>query len=140
MRKNEEEHGAKLVQYMGSILLGSVTALLICITVLFVCTMAIWLGWLSEQGMIQYILASCVLSCFFGGLYAVTRCRRKTLITGISVGVVFFLLLLTVGIVLYPGMSMENHGIGLACAALAGGALAGISGGKKKRKNRRKQY
>lgn len=138
MRKNEEERGAELVRYMTSVLLGGVTALLICVSLLFVCALAISAGWLNEQGMMQYILASCVISCLLGGMYAVFRCQGKTLVVGVCVGVIFFLLLLTVGLVFYPGMSVENHGVGLACAGLAGGALAGVLGGKKRKKKRRK--
>lgn len=138
MRMNEDEHGAKLVRYMSSVLLGGAAALLICVTLLFICALAISAGWLSEQGTTQYILASCVIGCLLGGLYAVFRCRSKTLVIGICVGVVFFLLLLTVGLLLYPGMSLENQGAELACAGLAGGALAGVLGGGRKKKKRRK--
>lgn len=138
MRINEDEHGAKLVRYMSSVLLGGAAALLICVTLLFICALAIAAGWLSEQGMMQYTLASCVIGCLLGGLYAVFRCRSKTLIVGICVGAVFFLLLLTVGLLLYPGMSLENQGAELACAGLAGGALAGVLGGGRKKKKRRK--
>lgn len=137
MRKNEEEQGAKLIRFMSSILLGGVLALAICLTFLFLCSIGIAKGWVSNRFMVQYTLAGCVLGCLIGGMFAVLRCRTKTLLVGLGVGVVLFLLLLTIGLVFYPGMSVEKRGIGLLCACLFGGALAGLLGGKPKKKRRK---
>ena len=58
-----------------------------------------------------------------------------------ATGGVLFLLLLTVGVLLFDAHSVEQGGIGLACGCLCGGAAAGLLGsGKKKsvKKKRRK--
>ena len=137
MRKNEEEQGAKLVRFMSGILLGGVLALLVCLAFLLLCSAGISGGWLSDRHMVQYTIAGCVFGCFAGGLFAVLRCRVKTLLVGLGVGGVFFLLLLTVGLLFYPDMSVGERGPGLLCAALFGGALAGFLGGKPKKKRRK---
>lgn len=137
MRKNEEEQGAKLVRIMGGILLGGVLALLICLAALLICSAGISGGWMSDRHMMQYTLAGCVLGSLAGGIFAVLRCRTRTLLVGLGTGCVFFLLLLTIGFLCYPGVSIEKHGFSLLCASLAGGALAGLLGGKPKKKRRK---
>ena len=137
MRKNEEEQSAKLIRFMSSILLGGVLALAVCLVFLFLCSIGISSGWISDHLMVQCTLAGCVLGGLIGGMFAVLRCRSRTLIVGLCVGAVVFLLLLTVGLLFYPGMSVENRGVGLLCACLFGGALAGLLGGKSKKKRRK---
>ncbi len=137
MRKNEEEQGAKLVRFMSGILLGGVLALLVCLAILLICSAGISGGWLSDRHMVQYTFAACALGSLMGGAFAVARCRAKTLLVGLGEGGVLFLLLLTIGLLFYPGMSVEERGLGLLCACLAGGALAGLFGGKTKKKRRK---
>ena len=136
MRKNEEEQGAKLVRIMSSILLGGVLALAVCLVFLFLCSVGISNGWVSDHYMVQYTLVGCVLGCLIGGVFAVSRCRSKTLLIGLGVGFVVFLLLLTIGLLFYPGMSVEEGGLSLLLACLFGGALAGLLGGKPRRSSR----
>ena len=137
MRKNEEEQGAKLIRFMTSILLGGVLALAVCLIFLFLCSVGISKGWISDRFMVQCTLAGCVLGGLIGGVFAVRRCRARTLVVGLCTGAVLFLLLLTAGLLFYPGMSIENRGIGLLCACVIGGALAGLLGGKPKKKRRK---
>ena len=51
--------------------------------------------------------------------------------------VVILLLLLTAGLLVYDGASLERGGLKILCSCLCGGALAGLWGGlygKKRRK------
>ena len=137
MRKSEEEQGTKLVRFMSGILLGGVLALLVCLAFLLICSAGISGGWISNRHMVQCTFAGCVLGSLAGGMFAVLRCRVRTLLVGLGVGCVFFLLLLTIGFLFYPGMSVEERGVGLLCACLFGGALAGLLGGKPKKKRRK---
>lgn len=137
MRKNEEDQGAKLIRCMSGILLGGALAVLVCLALLFLCSVGISGGWLSDRYMVQYTFAACVIGGLVGGLFAVLRCRTRTLLVGLGAGGVFFLLLLTISLLFYPGMSVENRGLGLLCSCLAGGALAGVLGGKPKKKRRK---
>lgn len=140
MRKNEEDQGAKLVQYMLSVLLGGAVALLVCFLLLLLASVGISRGWLGENLMYQIAIVACVLSAFSGAVVAVRRCRARALIVGLVVGAVLFLLLLTVGVLFFDTMTPEAGGIGLLCGSLCGGAAAGILGGGrvKGKKKRRK--
>lgn len=137
MRKNEEDQGAKLVRYVLDVLLGGAVALLVCFLFLLLASWGISHGWLGEELMYQVTIVSCVVGAFLGGIIAVSRCRSRTLIVGLLVGGVLFLLMLTVGLLFYKSVAPEEGGLGLLCGALCGGAAAGILGGKPKKKRRK---
>lgn len=137
MRKNEEDQSAKLVRYVMDVLLGGAVALLVCFLFLLAASFGISRGWLGEKLMYQLTIVGCVLGGFIGGVVAVGRCRSRTLIVGLLVGAVLFLLMLTVGLLFYDSIAPEEGGLGLLCGALCGGAAAGILGGKPKKKRRK---
>lgn len=138
MRKTEEDQGTRLVRAMTNILLGGVVALAVCFMFLFLCSIGISGGWLQEGLMYQMAVVSCVIGGFAGAMTAVRRCGSRALIVGLAVGAVFFLLLLTVGVLLFESMSLEAGGLGLLCGGLCGGAAAGLMGSKPKKKRRKK--
>ena len=138
MRKTEEDQGTRLVRAMTNILLGGVVALAVCLMFLFLCSIGISGGWLQEGLMYQMAVVSCVIGGFAGAMPAVRRCGSRALIVGLAVGAVFFLLLLTVGVLLFESMSLEAGGLGLLCGGLCGGAAAGLMGSKPKKKRRKK--
>lgn len=138
MRKTEEDQGTRVVRAMTNILLGGVVALVVCLMILFLCSIGISGGWLPEKLMYQMAVVSCVIGSFMGGMTAVRRCGTRTLIVGLAAGGVFFLLLLTVGVLFFESMSMEAGGLGLLCGGLCGGAAAGLLGSKPKKKRRKK--
>ncbi len=136
MRKNEEEQGARLVRAMTRVILGGVAGLLFCLVLLLLCSIGISAGFLKESMMYQLVMVGCVAGGFLGGLSAVKRCRSRTLIIGLATGAVFFLLLLTAGVLFFKSVAPSEGGIGLLCASLFGGAVAGIMGGRPRRKHR----
>lgn len=138
MRKTEEDQGAKLVRAMTGVLLGGVLALGVCLAFLFVCSVGISSGWLDERLMYQMSVVGCVIGSCVGGLFAVRRSGARALIVGMATGAVFFLLILTVGLLLLEDISIEAGGLGLLSGGLCGGAAAGILGSKPKKKKRRK--
>ena len=129
MRKNEEEQGAKLLQYGKAVLFGGGVAFVICLLCLLLASVGISRGLLSAGLRTQLVVIACVAGGFCGGLFAVRQCPARGLIVGIAVGGVLFLLQLTLGLLLYDTLSPENGGLGLLCGALCGGAAAGILGG-----------
>jgi putative membrane protein (TIGR04086 family) len=137
MGKKEEEQASALVRLMSGILLGGALALLVCLAVLLICSVGISGGWIGEGNMTQVTLAGCVLGSFVGGLLAVSRSRTRRLLVGLGAGCVFFLLLLLIGVLFYPDVSVDGRGLGLLCASLVGGALAGLLGGRGKKKRRK---
>lgn len=138
MRKTEEDQGAKLVQAMAGVLLGGVLALAVCLVFLFLCSIGISGGWLDEGLMYQMTVVGCVIGGFAGAVAAVRKCGTRALIVGLLTGGVFFLLLLTAGVLLFEDMSLENGGLGLLCGGLCGGAAAGILGTKPRKKKRKR--
>jgi len=137
MRKNEEDQGTKLVRCALSILIGGVAAMLVCFLFLLLASIGISSGWLSEGLMYQLTIVGCVLGSFAGGIFAVRRCGTRTLLVGLAVGGVLFLLLLTIGLLLFDTMTPEAGGVGLLCGALCGGAAAGLMGSRPKRKRKK---
>lgn len=137
MRKREEEQGTGTLKFMSCMVVCGALALLLCLIILCLLSFLISNGQISDGYMLQYTIASCAVSAFLGGMAAVSRCRSKTLLVGAGTGAVLFLLLLTIGALFYDSASLEHHGTGIFCAALSGGALAGLLGGKSKKKRRK---
>ena len=129
MRKNEEEQGVKLLQYGKTVLFGGVVAFIVSLLCLLLASVGISQGFLSADLKTQLAVIACVIGSFCGGLFAVRQCPARGLIVGLAVGVVLFLLQLTLGLLLYDTLSLENGGLGLLCGSLCGGAAAGILGG-----------
>ena len=59
-------------------------------------------------------------------------------LAGLAAGGVLFLLLLTIGLLLFDGMSVEHGGLGLLSGSLCGGAAAGLLGARPKKKKRKR--
>ena len=60
---------------------------------------------------------------------------------GFGAGLILFLLLLTAGFLFYESADLRNGGLGLLLSCGCGGALAGVQGGKpKKKRSRRLKY
>ena len=139
MRKSEEVQGAAILQWGKAILLGSVIAFGVCLIFLFFSALCISQGILSAGLQYQLAVVGCVLGSFIGGIFAVRKCNAQSLVVGLAVGGASFLLQLTIGLLMYDTLTLENGGIGLLCAVLCGGAAAGILGkGKKKTASRKK--
>lgn len=135
MKKNEEDQGAKLVRYVLGVLLGGGVALLVCFIFLLLASIGIFRGLVGEGRMYQLTIVGCVLGGFIGGMVAVRRCGSRSLIIGLMVGGVLFLVMLTVGLLFFDTASPEEGGLGFLCGALCGGAAAGILGSKSGKKH-----
>ena len=129
MRKNEDEQGAKLLQYGKTVLVGGAVAFAVCLLCLLLASVGISQGLLKADLRTQLVVIACVIGGFCGGLFAVRQCPARGLIVGLAVGAVMFLLQLTLGLLLYDTISPERGGLGLLCGALCGGAASGILGG-----------
>ena len=137
MHKNEDNQTVKLIHTMSSVLVGGVFGLGICLIILFLCSMGISSGWLNNRSMMQYTVAGCVIGGFGGALFSILRVRAKTLIIGLLASCIQFLLILTIGFLMYPGITLSQNGAGIAVGCLAGGVVAGFLGGKPKKKRRK---
>ena len=139
MRKGEEDQGTVLLRYGKAILLGGGIAFLTCVVFLFLAAFGVSRGLIGAELRYQLTVVGCVLGGFVGGMFAVRRCCSRGVFIGIAVGGVFFLLQLTLGLLLYKDVSLENGGIGLFCGAICGGTAAGILGGGGRKKSKTKK-
>lgn len=135
--KRQEEGGSAWLNATCEILKGGVLAGIVTIVSLLVCAILVSMGVIPVSAMEGSVLAVCVLGTLIGGVYAVGRSGGRSLLAGLGVGAVLFLLLLTAGLIAYEGVSIANGGVGILCACLCGGAIPGILGRKPKKKRRR---
>lgn len=140
MRKGEEDQGTILLRYGKAILLGGVVGFLSCVLFLILASIGVSKGLIGAELHYQLTVVGCVLGGLIGGVVAVRGSRGRGLLVGLAVGIVFFLLQLTLGLLIYKDVSLESGGVGLLCGALCGGAAAGIlSGGSRKTSKSKKR-
>lgn len=140
MKKKErrpKEMGSQWLNAMCEVLKGGVLAGVVTILVLLICAVLVSVGLVPVEAMYGTVLAACALGAFAGGIYAVRHVEGRSLLAGMGVGAVLFLLLLTAGFIVYQGASVANGGAGILCACLCGGAIPGLLGRKPKKKRRR---
>ena len=137
MGRPDEEQGAWALRCMTQVLIGALVAALVSLLFLFVCAVFISGGHLSQSHTGVYSVCACVLGSLVGGVTAVSRCKGRSLIVGLLTGAVLFLILLTMGLLLYKSVALEEGGLPLGCGCLCGGALAGLFGARPKKKRRK---
>ena len=137
--RHPEEMGGKWIDALCDLLKGGALAGMAAILTLLLCAVLVSAGLLRERWMDGAVLAVCVIGALTGGLYAVRKIGRRTLLVGLGVGCVLFFLLLTAGLLAYDTTSVDQGGAGLLVACLCGGGIAGLlgSGGTSKKKRRR---
>lgn len=135
--RRQEESGNQWISAMCELLKGGVLAGVAAILALLLCAVLVSSGVLRERWMDGAVLAVCVAGALTGGLYAVRKIGSRTLLVGLGVGLILFLLLLTAGLLAYETASIEQGGVGILCACLCGGGIAGVLGRGAKKKRRR---
>ncbi len=140
-RKTEEDQGTMVLRYGKAVLLGGAAAFALGLLLLLVAAMGVSKGLLDVGLRYQLTVVSCVLGSFIGGVFAVRSMPARGLFVGLAVGVVLFLLQLSLGLLLFEGFTLEGGGVGLLFGDLCGGAAAGIlsGGGKRKKSGRSKK-
>ena len=122
---------------MCEVLKGGVLAGVTTILALLVCAVLVSVGLVPVGAMYGAVLAVCAFGALVGGSYAVRKTDGRSLLAGLGVGIVLFLLLLTAGLIAYQEASIANGGAGILCGCLCGGAIPGLLARKPKKKRRR---
>ena len=135
--KKPEKSAGGWTGVMCALLKGALAAVLTALLTLAVCSLFISAGVIPEGAMDRTVLAACILGSLAGGLLAVRLVGRSTLLVGTGVGAVLFLVLLSVGWLLFETASLANGGLLILLACLCGGAMAGILGARSKKKRKR---
>ena len=136
MTKTEHEE-KNIIKLIGNILLGGVLSLAICRALLFCAAAAISVGWLKEEATTQLIVACCAIGTAGGAFWAIRCCKRRVLLVGLLVSAVFLLLLLTVGVVCYRGVNLEQGIMTVLCGSVCGGTIMGLLCSRPKKKKRK---
>lgn len=140
MKKGERRTEELRNQYLNTIcdvLIGGALAGVTAILVLLVCAVLVSTGLMPVGSIYGAVLAACALGALTGGIWAVRRTNGRSLLVGLGVGAVLFLLLLTAGLIAYENAGLSNGGAGILCACLCGGAIPGLLTRKPKKKRKR---
>ena len=129
-----EERGTNAVQMATGVALGGLLALGVALMILLAGAVAVSNGVLKEDSRSQLTAAACVLGCLAGGLLACSRWRSKRLLGGLAAGAVCWLLILAVGLLMSDEAQLGLQALAELACCLCGGALAGIMGGRKRKK------
>ena len=135
MRKNEDDYGRKLIHILTCVLSGGFISFGVNLMILAAAAALISAGRIPEGAMEQVALGASVAGCFFGGLYAVLRCRARVLLVGMAVAAVFYLLWVTAGL-LTCGSAGVLGNLRVLCAGLLGGTVSGFLGARPKKRRK----
>ena len=136
-RRQEDQGGVQWLNAMCEVLKGGVLAGVTAILSLLACAVLVSLGVLPVGGMKGAVLAVCVLGSLVGGAYGAKKVGTLPLPVGPGVGLVLVLLLLTAGLLVYDGASVEQGGAGILLVCLCGGAIPGLLGRRAKERRGR---
>lgn len=123
-----------IIRVIGTVLLGGVLAMAVCCALLFCTAAAISIGWLKESSTTQFTVVCCAVGTACGALWAIRRCKSRVLIVGLLVSAVFFLLLLTMGVLVYQNINLDQGAIAVLSGSVCGGTAMGLICGRPKKK------
>ena len=135
-RKSEDRQPVWLTLALN-VLRGGVVAFVVASVVLLVAAFFISAGALGDDRIGSAVIAACLLGSFTGGFVTVLRQQSVPIVSGVLVGVVLFLILLSVGFLLYGDDGAMSSVGSVFCACMCGGGLAGVLGSRPKKKRRR---
>lgn len=136
-KKREETQGAIWLGAMLDLLRFGALGAAVALAVLGVAAALISFGAIGNNRGDSVVIAASLLGGLIGGLFAVGRRKGASLPTGLGVGAVLFLLLLTAGMLLYDSVPTLRSAGAIAGACLCGSGLSGVLAGKPKKKRRK---
>lgn len=133
------EGGGTILSVMMAALLGGAVAVVAAMALLLIGAFGISSGMVPEKWKLQLAVISCVVGGLFGSGFAIRRVKGMGLLTGISVGAVFCLILLTVNLLCYGSAANGLETFAIPAGCMCGSLIAGLRGGKKGRKKRKRK-
>ena len=116
-----------------SLVLGTAVSVGTAIVLLGLCAVLVSGGLLPERVGEGSVLLACAVGCLIGGRVTV-RCKSEgTLLWGMVVGGAVAVVLAVSGVLLYGGLE-NGRCAAVSGACLCGGGLAGVVGGKKRKR------
>ena len=138
MHKKGMEQETQILQMFIHALIGVLVGFAVCIVCLMVFSLAVANGILPESQMKALTLVACVLSGGAGGWIAARKSKTARLLIGFMAGGGLFLMIITIGCLVYHSIGVEQDGLLLLGSCLCGGALSGILAGQGRGKRRAK--
>ena len=135
--KKHEEGQMTWLRAMLDLLWGGLLGMAVALLVLMLAAVLVSSGVIGNGRADRFVIAGCLLGGFLGSMYAVRRRKSAPLPTGLGVGGILFLILLTAGVLLYDSLPTISSGGVVACACLCGGGLSGVLWSKPKKKRRK---
>ena len=137
MSKHEEQV-VSFLPGMISLLLGGGVALASAVMLLLAGSCLLSGGMIAQSHEPQLVVAVVLASAVIGGMTAKRGWNHRKVIAGILSGLVFYLLLVVIGLLFYSGFNATQYGVGNLVAAVCGGAMAGMMGGAQGRRGKRR--
>ena len=122
---------------LSDLLKGSAIAGITVLVLLIVCAVLISVEIIKQRWMEGAVLSVCVIGAMVGACYAANRIGKYTLLIGIMVATILFLLLLVAGYLAYGTGSIEQNGSSILFSCLCGGGIAGILTSRPRKKRKR---
>jgi len=136
-RDKRQEMPSSWIDNVCELLKGSVIAGLTVLVLLIICAVLTSFGVIRQNWMSGSVLAVCIFSAMVGGSYAANRIRAYTLMVGLGVACILFLLLLAAGTIAYGTVTIEKNGIAILASCLCGGGISGILTCRPRKKRKR---
>lgn len=137
MRKGEEDQSALVLRSIAMVLLGGAVGVLVALLITFVAAVFISKGILTEENHVAITAIACLMGGFVGGAIVARNAKGKRMVTALVTAGVMFLMLLTIGVLLYQNLGELSGWLPAAAGCLCGGVLAGLFRGKPKKKRRK---
>lgn len=132
-----EPQGGTWLFVMCQLLKGGVMAGACALLILLVGAALVSFGVLKEGVIPGILMFACVVGALIGSVMTTGRIPQRSLLVGLGVGVILFLLLATAGVMAYGILSPSGQSLGIFLSCCCGGALAGIFRRKPKKKRKR---
>lgn len=133
MGKGKKQEAVWMVLLRGCLLsLGGYLAGLLLLAFLMV------KGSIPENAAFPITAALCMLAVLLGGLSAIRKTPWSTLSSGFMYAMVFMAALIVIGFACWQEIVLGSHGWILLLSVLIGGILAGVLGGGRRKRRKRK--
>lgn len=117
---------------------GGAAALGVYLAGLLLLALLLVRGTLPEKSAFPAVAVLCAAAVFCGGMTAARRSPWGTLPAGLACAALFAAVLAAVGTAFWQGITWTGRGGILLLCALAGGLLAGLLGGRKRKRRKQK--
>lgn len=125
MNQKEKKSETQLVQVVSSLMSGVILAFGISVLLLFLTAHLVASGTLGEKAAVTAELIASAVGCFCGGIYTALSCRKRMMLLGITVGVIYYAAWTIIGLLCYSDVT-ALAGIRNLLAAVVGGGIAGF--------------